>query len=159
MLRAKVVVAFLDDGSRAKLNELASKDAFGTPLIASCAGQPEFPFKYAFHEDHEFLDPEGWEDIQFDLIEIFLDAGANPNLTYRCFSPLIVLVCSTSRKKSKAIKLLLEHSADPEFVVPKYSCEVNPRNAGDSHFRLTNDSVLEDRLRPLRNQRKLLDSY
>ncbi|EXJ66907.1 uncharacterized protein A1O5_10102 [Cladophialophora psammophila CBS 110553] len=121
-LRAEAVVTFLDNGSITKLNDVVSDGAFGTPLIAACAGPPEFPFKYAFHKQHEFLDPKNWEVIQFDLIEILLDAGANPNLTYKCFSPLIMLVCSTSKKKSRAVRLLLERGADPALVVPKYGC-------------------------------------
>ena len=159
LLRAEVVVAFLNNGSIAKLNDVASEGAFGTPLIAACAGPPEFPFKYAFHEDHEFLDPKNWEVIQFDLIEILLDAGAKPNLTYKCFSPLIVLVSSTSRKKLRAVSLLLERGANPELIVPKYGCGVSRNHAGYGIAGHVDDSTLGDTLRPFREQRKQLDGF
>jgi ankyrin repeat protein len=122
LLRGRALKEFIDHGANA--NYETSEGVFGTPLIAACAGPVANRFNLAFYEENNLLDSEEWEKVQLDIIEYLLEGGADVKRTHGGFSPLIVLIQSTSRLRHLGLKLLLKKGADPDERLPKWGFEV-----------------------------------
>ncbi|KAH8757050.1 hypothetical protein BGZ57DRAFT_957703 [Hyaloscypha finlandica] len=129
LLESAGVALFLEKG--APVDSQTCHGAFGTPLIAVCAGPPDFLYNVAFDSDRKLVDHEYWEHTQIDLLEQFLDLGARPNVQHRGISPLIALICCTSSKRQHGVELLLRHGADPYLEIPRYEYQTPEGDDGN----------------------------
>ncbi|KAF9771028.1 hypothetical protein IL306_011351 [Fusarium sp. DS 682] len=124
LLRPGTMVHFLEHGC--DVNVVVSGSLFGTPLIAVCAGPAHYPFQWSHHEEFNLSDPPNWSMVQYDMLQMLLDRGADPNVTHNTFSPLIALVlCDCEEEyKIKSLKLLLDYKADPDITLPQWGYDM-----------------------------------
>jgi ankyrin repeat protein len=117
--------------SGAQVNAIAQETTFGTPLIAACAGRVQFVSQFLTIYDRKEIDDDDdrdeddWAQNQLEVIKELLFWKADPNLTYGCFSPLLVLVCSGSNRLADCVNLLLDAGAEQDLVLPRYSSAVS----------------------------------
>jgi ankyrin repeat protein len=127
--RPAAVRTLLESG--AQVNATAEETTFGTPLIAACAGRVQFVSQFLTIYDRKEIDDDDdrdeddWAQNQLDVIKELLFWKADPNLTYGCFSPLLVLVCSGSNRLADCVNLLLDAGAEQDLVLPRYSSAVS----------------------------------
>ncbi|KAH9208731.1 hypothetical protein DL95DRAFT_414508 [Leptodontidium sp. 2 PMI_412] len=121
----------------AQVNTIAEATTFGTPLIAACAGRVQFASQFLAKydrteiDDDDDRDEDNWAQNQLDVIKELLFWKADPNLTYGCFSPLLVLIffCSQFFDETAPARtpFVLQVSAFSFALLPNSNSEVDFR--------------------------------